>query len=157
MPENFSTSTLQCNDINVYGSYLRSLCGNEDGFSYNGGHLHNSILKAFIHTLTQSTNITAYIIPDNERHSFLAGQWSMSSIPAANSHDNLHVNHLWVIMLLPDNTFGHDTHSNAICIDIANTCTHYFCVDNTHEDVITYHNTRLDHLLTNCSTPDRTK
>jgi len=73
MPENFSTSTLQCNDINVYGSYLCSLCWNEDGSSYNGGHAHYSILKAFIHTLTLSTNITAYIIPDNERHSFLAG------------------------------------------------------------------------------------
>jgi len=81
----------------------------------------------------------------------------MSSIPTADSQDNSHVKNLWVVILLPDNAYGHNTHGNAICIDIANTCAHYLCVDDTHENVITLHNTRLDHLLTNCSTPDSTK
>ena len=53
--------------------------------------------------------------------------------------------------LLPDNTFGYDTHGNAICIDILNTCTHYFCVVITQDDIITLHNTRLKHLLNNYS------
>ena len=157
MPNKNSKSIRQIHDIIIYGSFFHSLCGNEDGSRYNGGHLHNSILKAFILILIQSSGAAVQLLTDKDRHSFLDGHWSMSSIPKKNTHDKPVVQPSWIIILLPDNTCGHNTHGNAICIDIFNTCTHYFCLENTHTDTITLHNSRLDHLLNNYSLSGDTK